>query len=211
MFEIEYKGGNCVAITTKKAKLVTDPKLSLVGLKDIDVRDKISLATEERFSIESDAAVLCVEGPGEYEVADFSIRGVAARRHLDAGSDSKAATIYRIEVGGVRIALLGNVEASLDDDQLESIGVVDIIILPVGGAGYTLDGTSAAQLMRKIDAKVAIPIHYADKGVSYEVPQDILDVFVKEFGGAVETVSKYKVKSPSSIPLVPTTIEITHT
>lgn len=211
MFEIEYKGGNSIAITTKKAKLVSDPKLSLVGLKDLDIKDKISLATEERFSIESDDAVLCVESPGEYEVADFSIRGIAARRHLDAGSDAKVATIYRIEVGGVRIALLGNVDANLDDDQLESIGVVDVIVLPVGGGGYTLDGTSAAQLMRKIDAKVAIPIHYEDKGVTYEVPQDILDVFVKEFGGAVETMPKYKVKSPSAIPLVPTIIEITRT
>jgi len=209
MFDIEYKGGNTIIIATKKAKLVVDPKLSVVGLKDIDIKNAVEIATEERFSVNSESAMLYVEGPGEYEVADFAIRGVAAQRHLDAGSDAKVSTIYRIEVGGVRIALLGNIDPTLTDDQLENIGVVDMVILPVGGGGYTLDGTSAAGLMQKLDAKIALPIHYADKGIAYEVPQDTLDIFVKEFGGAVETTAKFKVKSLSSLPLVPTIVELT--
>ena len=209
MFDIEYKGGNTVVISTKKAKIVTDPKLSTVGLKDLSVKDAIELATEERFAVNSPDAMLYVEGPGEYEVADFSIRGVAAQRHIDTNEDPKLATIYRIEIGDVRIALVGNIDGALTDDQLESIGVVDVVILPVGGGGYTLDATSAAHLMRTLDANVAIPIHYADKTLTYEVPQDTLEVFAKEFGGAVETVAKYKVKSHSSLPAVPTIIEVT--
>ena len=84
-----------------------------------------------------------------------------------------------------------------------------MVILPVGGGGYTLDATGAAQLMRKLDAKIALPIHYAGTAPSYEVPQDNLNVFVKEFGGEVEKVAKYKVKSPSTLPQVPTVIELT--
>lgn len=209
MFDIEYKGGNTVVIATKKAKVVIDPKLSLVGLKDLDVKDAIEVATEERFAIGGRSSVLSIDGPGEYESADFSIRGIAAQRYIDTSEDPKLATIYRIEVGDVRIALLGNIDGNLDEDQLESLGVVDLVILPIGGGGYTLDATSAANLVRKIDAKIALPIHYADSGLKYEVPQDTLDVFVKEFGGTVETVAKYKVKSASMLPLVPTIIELT--
>ena len=51
MFDIEYKGGNTVVITTKKATLVVDPKQSVVGLKDLSVKEGIQLATEERFVV----------------------------------------------------------------------------------------------------------------------------------------------------------------
>lgn len=209
MFDIEYKGGNAVIISTKKAKLVADPKLSVVGLKDLSTKDAVEVATDARFSIASSDAVLNIEGPGEYEVADFSIRGVAAERHIDAATGKKESTIYRIEVGDVRIALIGNVNDDLHEDQLEALGVIDLVIIPVGGGGYTLDAVKAVKLIHKIDAKVVVPVHYADKAVRYEVPQDDLAVFVKEFGGALESTAKLKVKSSSSLPLVPTIYEIT--
>lgn len=206
MFDIEYKGGNGVVVATKKTTLVVDPKLSLVGLKDLSVKDTVELATEARFMVEDPAARLILEGPGEYEVGDFSIRGVAAQRHIDTEKDEKLATIYRVEVGDTRIALLGNIAPTLSDDQLEALGVVDILIVPVGGSGYTLDATSAAAVTRHIDPKVVIPVHYADSALSYEVPQDDVETFSKELGAPVESVAKYKIKSAASLPEVLTTV-----
>ena len=209
MFEIEYRGGNTVVIATKKATLVVDPKLSVIGLKDVAVKGAIEVATEERLALASDAARLTIEGPGEYEAADFSIRGTAAQRHVDTEDSGLQSTIYRIEIGDIRIALLGNIADKLNEDQLEALGVVDILILPVGGGGYTLDATAAAVLARSIDAKAVIPIHYADKALKYEVPQDELSTFISELGAPVETVPKYKVKSSAAISPVLTVIEIT--
>lgn len=209
MFEIEYKGGNTVVITTKKTRLVIDPKLSLVGLKDLSTKDTIEIATESRFAVAAPDALLNIESPGEYEVSEFSIRGVAAQRHIDTPEQRKAGTVYRIEVGDARIALLGNIAEKLSEQQLEEIGIVDILILPVGGNGYTLDATSAASIARSIDAKVVIPVHYADSALSYEVPQDELAVFKKELGGEVEQLTKLKVKAASSLPTVLTIVELT--
>ncbi len=209
MFEIEYKGGNTVLISTKKAVIVTDPKLSVVGLKDVVIKDAVELATESRFALNSQDAKLLIEGPGEYGVAEFDIHGIAAQRHLDSSDQEKLATIYRIEVGDVRIGLLGNIYESLSEDQLEAMGVIDILIIPVGGNGYTLDATGAAGLVRKIDPKIVIPVHYADSSLSYEVPQDSLSTFVSELGAPVETVSKYKSKGVSSIPASLTVVELT--
>jgi L-ascorbate metabolism protein UlaG (beta-lactamase superfamily) len=208
MFEIEYKGGNTVVIATKKATLVVDPKQSIVGLKDLVIKEAIEIATESRFALNSETARLSLEGPGEYEVADFSIRGTAAQRHLDAETDELVATIYRIEIGDVRIALLGNIFGKLSEEQLEALGVVDILVLPVGGGGYTLDATAAAALVRLIDPKVVIPVHYADKALKYEVPQDDLNTFTSELGAPVETVPKYKVKSAASIPQTLIVVEV---
>lgn len=208
MFEVEYKGANTVVITTKKATVVTDPKLSVAGLKDIALKDSIEIATEPRFAIHNDDARLVIDGPGEYGIAGFDVIGIPVQRHLDSADTVFASTAYRIEVGDVRIGLLGNIYEKLSDDQLENLGVLDILILPVGGNGYTLDATGAANLVRKIDPKAVVPIHYADKSLNYEVAQDALEVFVKELGAPVETHAKYKLKATSSLPAVLTVIEI---
>jgi len=209
MFDIEYKGGNGIVIATKKTTLVADPKLSALGLKDLAVKDAVEVATEPRFATNGKDAQLRIEGPGEYELGDFSIRGVSTMRHVDKEADEKIATMYRIEVGDVRIALLGNIAPQLNEEQLEALGVVDILILPVGGSGLTLDATSAAGVVRKIDPKVVVPVHYADSALKYEMPQDTLETFTKELAAPVETVAKYKVKAASALPPVLTVVEIT--
>ncbi len=209
MFDIEYKGGNTVILTTKKDTLVFDPKLSIVGLKDIVIKDAVEIATEARFATNGQDAKLLIEGPGEYGVAGFGIIGIPAQRHLDTASTELLSTMYRIEVGDIRIAVLGNIYEKLSDEQLEALGLIDILVIPVGGSGYTLDATGAANLTRQIDPKVVIPTHYADTALTYEVPQDTLETFVKELGAPVETTAKYKVKAPTSIPATLTIVELT--
>lgn len=208
MFDIEYKGGNSIIVLTKKSKLIADPKLSIVGLKDLAVKSAIELATERRFLVNDADAHLVIEGPGEYEIGDFSIHGIPAIRHIDTEASEPLSTIYRIDVADIRLVLLGNITARLSEEQLEAIGVVDIVVLPIGGGGYTLDHVSAASLARQIDPKVVIPIHYADAGVTYEVPQDALEPFTKELGAPMETVLRYKVKSAAALPTAMSVVEI---
>lgn len=200
MFEIEYKGANCVVISSKKASIVVDPKLSVVGLKDVSVKDAIELATEERFALNSPDAKLVIEGPGEYGVADFDIKGVAAQRHLDTESDPKRSTIYRIETTEVRAVVFGNVYEKLTEDQLEEIGIVDVLVIPVGGSGYTLDATGAAIITRQIEPKIVIPVHYADDAIKYEVPQSDIETFTAELGVNVEEAPKLRLKNAAALP-----------
>jgi len=200
MFEIEYKGANSVVLSTKKSTLVVDPNLEIVGLKNVSTKDAVELATEARFALGSDVSRLNIEGPGEYGVGEFDIKGIAAQRHLDSESEPFISTIYRVELGEVRIAIIGNIYEKLTESQLEELGLIDILIIPVGGNGYTLDATAAAKLTRSIDPKVVIPVHFADRGIKYEVPQDTLDTFTKELGGTAEELPKYKLKQAALLP-----------
>lgn len=209
MMDIEYKGGNSVVLSTKKASIVVDPNLSVVGLKNVSVKDAVELATEARLALSADDAKLVIEGPGEYGISDFDIRGVAAQRHLDTEADAKLSTMYRVESGDIRVAIIGNIYGKLSEDQLEALGIVDVAIVPIGGGGYTLDPIAAGELVAKIDPKVVIPVHYADDDVAYEVPQAGFDEFVKELGVPVEETSKYKIKSGSSFPATLTIIKLT--
>lgn len=195
MVEIEYKGGNSVVISSKRSKLVSDPKLSLVGLKDAAVKDAIEIVTEDRFAISSIDSDLIIHSPGEFGVEDFDIRGISAMRHIDTEAVPNAATIYRIEAEDIRIGLIGNIAPKLSEDQLEALGLIDILIIPIGGGGYTLDPLEAANLVREIGPKVVIPVHYSDPSAKYEMPQEDFALFEKEMNGiSVETVQKYKVK-----------------
>ena len=208
MFDLEYKGGNALVISTKKSSLVIDPKLSLIGLKDLKVKDQIAVATENRFRVADTDAQVVIDGPGEYEVGDFTIRGIAATRHIDTPDQEKLSTVYRVECGDVRLAILGNIDPKLSEEQYEAIGVIDILVLPVGGGGYTLDATSATTIVRSIEPKVVVPVHYAGAGLAYEVPHVTLETFVGELGAPKETVPKLKVKSVSALPQALTVIEV---
>jgi L-ascorbate metabolism protein UlaG (beta-lactamase superfamily) len=211
MFDIEYKGGNTVVLTSKKITLIADPRTSIVGGKDQKTADKVELGTEARFLLNSPDARLVIDGPGEYEVGDFTIRGIAATRHIDTLDQEQLATIYRVECGDVRTAIIGNIDPNLSDEQLEQLGVIDILIIPVGGGGYTLDAVNASVLVSRVEPKVVIPVHYEDATLRYEVPQDSLEQFTKEFSATLEETPKYRVKSAATLPMVLTLVDVTRT
>ncbi len=206
--DIEYKGANCIVITTKKSTVVIDPKLSGVGLKDIMPKEAVVIATQEDLLVFNDTAIV-IDRPGEYEARGVSVTGVSAERLIDHDKSHKS-TIYRLIVGDVRFAILGHVATPLTEEQLETLGVIDVAIVPIGGSGYTLDAHQAVAAVRQIDPKAVIPTHFADKALTYEVPQMDLEPFVKEFGAPQhDTTPKWKIKGP--LPEILTLVELERT
>src|SRR5688500_7438633 len=204
--EIEFKGANCIVFTVKKSEFVVDPELSSMGLKDQGQNAVAQLLTQSRFAAPHSEQTLIIDGPGEYEVQNCSVKGVAAKAHIDDPAAPPSATMYRLDIGGYGVAVIGHVQP-LTEDQLEALGVVDILVVPVGGHGYTLDAKAAVDLVREVSPKVVIPTHYADDAIKYEVPQEPLETFLKELGAAHETVSKLKLKG--ELPETLTVYEIT--
>lgn len=191
--ELQYFGGNCVRITTKKASVVADDNLAKLGLKSITKPTDVSLHTFK--GIAEQDSQFTADMPGEYEIADAVIHGVGARGHMDE-EGKVSATIFTVSAGDLNVAILGHIHPDLSDEQLEQIGEVDIAIVPVGGNGYTLDGTGALAVIKKLEPKVVIPTHYADKDIKYEVPQAELADALKNLGmEPTETVEKYKPKA----------------
>ncbi len=174
--EFQYHGANCISITTKKAKLVIDDNLAELGLKSIVSNDVIALYTN--LPKNAPEAKLVITDPGEYEVSEISVFGIEARGHMD-GEHEQTATIYKIQEGDTRVAVLGHIHPDIAEERLEELGAVDILIIPVGGNGYTLDGAGALSVIRKIEPKIIIPTHYEDSGVKYEVPQQPLSEALK--------------------------------
>lgn len=178
--ELQYHGDNCLTLATKKARLVVDDN------KTVAKEGNILLFTGQH-SAPAATPKLVIDTPGEFEVSDISITGVAARSHTDL-ADQKSAVIYKIIVDDVRLAVVGHIHPDLKDDQLEAIGMVDILVLPVGG-GDTLDGAEASKVIKKIEPKMIIPTSYAS--------QSALDGALKELG--IEVSAKTDKLKPKPI------------
>jgi L-ascorbate metabolism protein UlaG (beta-lactamase superfamily) len=196
--DLQFYGANCVRITGKKASIVIDDNLAELGLKSVAKPGEVLLFCGPHAPVKVDAR-LVIDEPGEYEVSDISIRGVAARSHMDDPSvkpEGGSATIFKITFDDIDLVSLGHIYPELTDEQLESLGTVDVLLVPVGGNGYTLDPIGALKIIRKIEPKLVIPTHYADDQIKYEVPQQELAAALKDLSMEPrETTDRLKLKS----------------
>jgi L-ascorbate metabolism protein UlaG (beta-lactamase superfamily) len=191
--ELTYYGGNCLRLSAKKAQIVVDDNLAQLGLKTVTKPGDISLRTNKALPEHPDT-VFRAEMPGEYEIAGVVIHGIAARAHMDE-EGIKNAVIYTVQADDSKVAIIGHIYPELSEDQLEAIGLVDAVVVPVGGHGYTLDGAGALNIIKQIEPKIIIPTHYADKAIRYEVPPAELADALKNLGMETsETTGKYKIK-----------------
>jgi L-ascorbate metabolism protein UlaG (beta-lactamase superfamily) len=192
--DLQYFGGNCAVLSNKDVRIVVDDTLKALGQKSVTKPGDIVLFTGESHETPQGTKIV-IAGPGEYEVSNISVTGIAARSHMD--EDSKlTATMFKVVSGELSVLFVGHVYPSLSDAQLEAIGLVDVMVVPVGGNGYTLDAVGALKIIKDIEPKIVIPTHYDEKGFNYEVPQQTLEQAVHGLGMDVkETTPKLKLKA----------------
>jgi L-ascorbate metabolism protein UlaG (beta-lactamase superfamily) len=192
--ELQYFGGNCVKLTTKKAAIIIDDTLSDLGAKSVTKPGDISLFTGAHGQPSVETKII-VDEPGEYEVSDISVQGIPARAHIDEEGTHNA-TMYKVIIDDVRVAVVGHVYPALSSVQLEALGTIDVLVIPVGGNGYTIDPIGALKLVKDIEPKLVIPTHYDDKALKYPVPQQPLEEAIKALAMEPrETTAKLKVKA----------------
>lgn len=192
--DIQFFGANCVGMTYKGTRVVIDDTLAELGGKGVLKAGDIGLFTGARPADVLAELKLLVDQPGEYEVADISIIGVAAQAHMDEAG-KRTATMYKVTAGDLNLLVTGHVYPDVNEAQLEAIGPVDVMFVPVGGNGYTMDAVGALKLIKEFEPRLIIPIHYADKALKYPVPQQELDQAIKELGmEPKERTAKLKVK-----------------
>jgi len=202
--EITFFGLNCVRLTGKDLALLCDPFSKSAGLPEIKLANDATLLSLQGSELPPKAGMV-IDGPGEYEIKGASITGVPANLHIDEAGVPPVAAIYSILIDGVRVVYLGNVAAGLSNEQAEGLGQPDVLVLPVGNHGLTLDATAAASLISQLEPKYVVPTHYDDSATKYEVPQDPLDVFLKEIGASPEPQPKLRVTT-KDLPLETTVV-----
>ena len=192
--DIQFYGANCITLSSKQARVTIDDNLADLGAKSVAKPEDIALFT----GVHAEPTVkskIMIDQPGEYEVSGVSIYAIQTRGHIDEDKQ-KNATMYKLVMDDIKVLVTGHVYPELSDAQLEKIGMVDIMFVPVGGNGYTLDPIGALKLIKKVDPKVVIPTHYNEPGLNFSVPQQDLEQAIKGLAmEPKETVAKLKVKA----------------
>lgn len=192
--EVQFYGANCLVLTTKHTRIVIDDNLAELGVSTVTKPGDIALFTNKH-SAPAAETKLVIDSPGEYEVADVSIQGISVRAHIDE-SNQRTATLYKILADDINLVITGHIYPELSETELETIGMVDVLCVPVGGNGYTLDGAGALQVIKKFEPKLIIPTHYADKNLKFSVPQQgITDALKALSMEPKETLTKLRIKS----------------
>jgi L-ascorbate metabolism protein UlaG (beta-lactamase superfamily) len=198
--EITYLGHSCFRLRTSNGFVVTDPfDPKMVGLKFSGVEGDIVTVSHDHGDHNQHQLVKgvkrVVSGPGEYEIMGISIIGIPSFHDAKKGELRGKNTIYIIEAEGLRLCHLGDLGHSLSQEQVEEIGEVHVLIVPVGGE-YTIGPKEAAQAVSDIEPKLIIPMHFKSQGINPEVFSKLapLEDFLKELSLPTENSPKLSVK-----------------
>ncbi|MBU3934367.1 MBL fold metallo-hydrolase, partial [Patescibacteria group bacterium] len=154
MAKITWAGQSCfqIAVSNSKdhsAQIVIDPFDEKIGLKVPRFSADILLITHNHPDHNNKSAVkdnpFLIDGPGEFEVKGVFIKGIPAFHDNSQGKARGRSTIYTIEAEGIKFCHLGDLgQTQLTDEQLEEIGSVDLLMIPVGGT-YTISSQEASK------------------------------------------------------------------
>jgi L-ascorbate metabolism protein UlaG (beta-lactamase superfamily) len=138
-----------------------------------------------------------ITGPGEFEIGSVFITGVQMDGQGKKAEEKPRNTLYVFDYMGITVAHLGDMRSVPPQNEIESLGTVHIVLVPVGG-GTGLNAAKAAEIVSLLEPNIVIPMHYSTPAT--KVPLDRLDKFLKEMGmHEAETVASLKV-SKTSLP-----------
>ena len=178
--DINYLGHSCFRIRGSQTIIVTDPFPPNIGYTlGKQTADMVTVSHNDpsHSYVQGVTGAHVIKGPGEYEIGGVLVLGIATYHDAVQGKAKGKNTVYLMEVDGVNICHLGDIGHMLTDQQIEEIGKVDILMVPVGGVS-TINANMAAQTIRKIEPKVVIPMHYKMDQSKRDL--EPLDNFLKE-------------------------------
>jgi len=96
----------------------------------------------------------------DLQYKDVRVRNVPTNiRSFDGGTERHGNSIFIFEVAKLCVAHLGHLHHTLTQQQLNEIGRVDIVLVPVDGS-YTLDLDGMIEVLHALKAPLMIPMHY---------------------------------------------------
>jgi L-ascorbate metabolism protein UlaG (beta-lactamase superfamily) len=203
--EIVWQGQACFQILTGKNKettIVIDPFSEKIGLRLPKIRADILLVSHQHFDHNNTKGIegkpFLIEGPGEYEVKGIGVWGIPAFHDDLRGKERGENTIYLIEAEEVRVCHLGDLgQKELTSEQIEKIGRVDVLMIPVGGV-YTINGYDAPKIISQIEPRIVVPMHFKIKGLNIQL--EGVEKFLKAMGQEdIQPQPKLVVK-PQTLP-----------
>ncbi len=199
--EISWLGHSCFRLRGREVTVILDPFAPSTGYTLPRVSPQIVAVSHDHPGHNYVAGVggtpHVVHSAGEYEIADVFITGIQTYHDAVNGQERGANTAYLIELDELSICHLGDVGHGLSPEQAEALQEAHILLVPVGGQS-TINASTAADIVRLIDPKVVIPMHYRTEAGRPDL--DPVDRFLVEMGQKEVTPQPRVSYTKSSLP-----------
>ncbi len=203
--QIHYFGLSSFKFITKEATAITDPFDKESGLTPPRGNAEIVILGEKLNKLYNAVSGISgtpfmLEDPGEYDLKGVTVTGIPLKQDSGAkeGMPDRYVTVNLIESEDITILNLSHIrEFNMKQDDLEGLGEIDILILPVGG-NSVMTAKDAAKVVNEIEPKIVIPSHYNTTGL--KLPYEPVDAFIKEMGGKSEQMEKLIIKKKDLVP-----------
>jgi L-ascorbate metabolism protein UlaG (beta-lactamase superfamily) len=200
--EITWLGHSCFKLKGKQATVITDPFSPAIGYTLGKVMADIVTVSHPHpghsyvQGVADEPRVL--KSPGEYESGGVLTVGVHTFHDNEKGAQRGKNTVFVIDVDDVMICHLGDLGHVLTAEQVAEINGVDVLLIPVGNVS-TIDAVQAAQIVRQLEPKIVIPMHYKTEAEKKDL--ETADRFLKEMGVKEAIAQPKLLVNKSSMPL----------
>jgi len=188
--EITWYGHSCFRLTERNmATVVTDPfDNKSTGYDVLKLKSDIVTVSHEAPGHSNIDAVKgashVIDGAGEFEIGGVFITGVQTDSGVSGkkkGKDDSSTrnTVYVFDYDGITVAHLGDLNQTPAQSEIESLGTINVALVPVGG-GKGLNAAKAAEIISLIEPNIVIPMHYSTPDA--KVSLESLNKFLKEMG-----------------------------
>ncbi|MBN2306611.1 MBL fold metallo-hydrolase [Candidatus Peregrinibacteria bacterium] len=199
--EIKFYGHTCFSISENGTTVITDPFQEEIGLK-------LPKLLAEAVTVSHNAPpynnVDAIEGgpkvfswPGEYETNAIHFKMIHSFHNQKEDKEQLENNIAVIHWGNIHLCHLGAQGTKLTPEQLEQVGEVDILFIPVGGKGC-LEPKKAKEVIEQIEPRVIIPMCYDTPGSKLHLEE--LDTFLSAMGAKAEESLKSYIVKRSELP-----------
>ena len=138
-----------------------------------------------------------IDTAGEYSVEGVDVKGILTYHDGSQGEERGLNITFLVESENLKLVHLGDLGHILSDKQVQAIGNPDVLMVPIGG-NHSLSGKEATKVIKQLEPKVVIPMHYKIPGLKTEVELDGIDKFCAEMGICLkESLKKFSVKATS--------------
>ena len=201
--EIIWYGHACFRLKDRNIIVVTDPYDRSLGLPLPRPKADIVTVSHDTPHHSHVAGVkgdfMLVDGPGEYEIKDIfitSINMIPAKKNVVSGQALSKNNVFVIYMDNIALCHLGDLKQVPTQHQVEDMGNIDVLMVPVGGGTTALNAAQAAEVISLIEPYIVIPMHYRLPGLAVKL--DPVEKFLKEMGiTRAETVSSLKLTKTS--------------
>ncbi len=182
--DVIWLGHSCFRLRGRVATVLFDPYTGAVGGHALGRQSADILCLSNSHPNHSNRAVVegsppILRGPGEYEIKGVFVTGVWSFADDKQGKARGRNTIFLFHLGDLVVCHLGALGHTLTSKQVEAIGDVDVLLVPVGG-GSTLTPTRASEVISQVEPKIVVPMHYSTGRETVQLGP--LEAFTKEMG-----------------------------